>query len=441
MTVDIILPNLGFGMDEGQLVSWLKKTGDSIRKGEAVAEVESDKATVELEAVTDGILVEILVEAGVSVPVGSVLARIRPTSEQSPGKSTLSIGDTAETRRATPLAQRVAQAHGVDLNDVAGSGLKGQIRQKDVVASLGQNSQNNGADLQKHDKVLAAPAIRKLAKDLNINLAHVQGTGRVGQITRTDIEAVRSTIVNKPVLPTPIIAPSIDHVPHDTGISDDGRQEIPLSQMRKSIARRLSQSAQEAPHFYVTAELDLTPALQTLPKGVGINTLLMYLTVLTLKDVPELNATFEDGRLFQHGSVNLAIAIALENGLITPVLHHAEDYSLTGLATRSRDVIDRARSGKLRQEELTSGTFTVSNLGMVKQIERFTAIINPPQVAILAIGAAKARPFVIDGGLHIRETVHLTLSADHRIIDGLLAARFLETFDGHLRHLQKGNLA
>src|SRR5262249_42953048 len=174
-------------------------------------------------------------------------------------------------------------------------------------------------------------------------------------------------------------------------------------------------------------------ALEKLPKQIGINNLLLYLTVQTLKMLPDLNATYENGHLYGYDHVNLAIAVALPNGLISPVLQAADDYSLSGLADRARDLIVRARDNRLRSEELSGGTFTVSNLGIIKQVERFTAIINPPQVGILAIGAAKPRPVVIDGGLHIRTTAHLTISADHRIIDGLIAARFLEAFDKRLQ--------
>jgi pyruvate dehydrogenase E2 component (dihydrolipoamide acetyltransferase) len=202
--------------------------------------------------------------------------------------------------------------------------------------------------------------------------------------------------------------------------------------MRQAIGKRLVQSAQEAPHFFVTAELDLTAALTKLPQQIGINNLLLYLTVQTLKAFPDLNATYENGHLYGYDHVNLAVAVALPNGLISPVLQAADDYSLSGLADRTRDLITRARENRLRPEELGGGTFTVSNLGMIKQIERFTAIINPPQVGILAIGAARPRPVVIDGGLHIRTTAHLTLSADHRVVDGYVAARFLETFDNQL---------
>jgi pyruvate dehydrogenase E2 component (dihydrolipoamide acetyltransferase) len=215
--------------------------------------------------------------------------------------------------------------------------------------------------------------------------------------------------------------------------SDETRTEVPFGKMRQLIASRLAQSMQEAPHFYVTAELDFTPALKKLPQGITINTLLLHLAIQTLQQQPALNATLENGHIYQYKHVNLSLAVALPDGLISPVLHRADDYSLAGLADRIRDLVSRARAGRLKPDELGGGTFTVSNLGMIKQVDRFTAIINPPQVGILAIGAAKERPFVIDGGLHIRTTAHLTLSADHRVVDGMVAAQFLEQFDANLR--------
>jgi pyruvate dehydrogenase E2 component (dihydrolipoamide acetyltransferase) len=257
---------------------------------------------------------------------------------------------------------------------------------------------------------MAAPAVRKLARDHGIDLTVVRGTGRDGRVTRADVEGL-------------IAPPSVS----------GERMEISLSKMRQAIARGMSRSMQEAPHFYVTGELDFTTVIAALPDGIGINSLLLYLTVQTLKDVPELNATYENTRLFQYPFVNLAVAVALPDGLITPVLHHADDYSLAGLANRARDLIGRAREGRLRVEELAEGTFTISNLGVVQQVERFTAIINPPQVAILAVGAVKERPVVINGGLHIRTTAFLSISGDHRAVDGLVLARFLEAFDKHLQ--------
>ncbi len=416
MYADIVLPNLGFGMEEGRLVAWLKKPGDTVRKGEAVAEVESDKATVELEAVVDGVLEELLVAPASLISVGTVLARIRTGSDEAVAEPTAAPTTTPpdaappsdETRafHASPVAIRLAQEHGIDLSLIQGTGPGGRITRDDVQAIIDRIA-SNGAT---HRKVMAAPAVRKLARDHGIDLAAIRGTGKDGRVTRADVEAL-------------ISPPSVS----------GERTEIPLSKMRRAIARGMTRSMQEAPHFYVAGELDFTTAIATLPEGIGVNNLLLYLTVQTLKDVPELNATYENTRLFQYPFVNLAVAVALADGLITPVLHHADEYSLSGLANRARELIGRAREGRLRAEELAGGTFTVSNLGIVQQVERFTAIINPPQVAILAVGAVKERPVVINGGLHIRTTAQLSVSGDHRVVDGMVLARFLEAFDKHLQ--------
>jgi pyruvate dehydrogenase E2 component (dihydrolipoamide acetyltransferase) len=437
MFADVVLPNLGFGMEEGQLIAWLKQPGDTVKRGEPIAEIESDKATVELEAVVDGILEERLYSANTMVPVGAVLARIRTDSSTTPVAETSQVvvatSPASESdRRVTPLARRVADEHGLDLSSVQGTGPGGRITRNDVQGMMQSNGSANGNSTH----ILAAPAIRKLARDNQIDLYLVPATGSVGQITRADLERymlAKVTIAPQAeTLPQPVPTVRTSAAPI-TASADEDRVEIPLTPMRQTIAKRLTQSMQEAPHYYVTAEFDLTNALRSLSREVGINNLLLYLTVQALRDMPQLNATYENGHLYQYKHVNLAIAVALDTGLITPVLAHADDYSLTGLASRSRDLIARARVGKLRQDELGGGTFTISNLGVVKQIDRFTAIINPPQIGILAIGAAKDRPIVIDGGLHIRKTIHVTLSADHRIIDGLLAARFIEAFDNHLQ--------
>jgi pyruvate dehydrogenase E2 component (dihydrolipoamide acetyltransferase) len=413
---DVVLPNLGFGMEEGRLISWLKKPGDPIRKGEAIAEIEGDKATVELEAVVDGVLHEVLVEADTVVPIGTVLARIRAGGSAAPATPTPPpASEAARSTRPTPVAERMAREHGIDLSAVSATGPGGRITREDVQAAI---DQSNGKREPSPGKVLAAPAVRKLARDHDIDLHEIRGTGRDGHVTRADVEAV---LAETPTAPLPSVQP------------DGERREVILSPMRKAIARLMAQSTQEAPHFYVTAELDLTHTLNVLPKDIGINSLLLYVTVQTLKDVPELNATYEEGRLYQYSTVNLAVAVALDKGLISPVIQHADDFSLSALATRSRNLITRARDGRLQVSELGGGTFTVSNLGVVKQVERFTAIITPPQIGVLAVGAAKDRPVVIDGGLHVRKTVHLTLSADHRIVDGLVAARFLEAFDKRLQ--------
>ncbi len=452
---EIVLPNMGFGMEEGRILSWLKQPGDTVRKGEPVAEIESDKANVELEALADGVLDSVFVAAEQMVAVGTVLGRIRtgestPAAEppsmseidnvayqgQSAAPSMAEVDDAADRgQRISPVAQRLAREHGVDVNTIQSRSADGRITREDVQAvidSARPSAQSNG-------KVLTVPAVRKLARDNHVDLTTITGTGKEGRIRREDVQAFLSeppfVIAAQPAAlaataPPPAVT---ERAAPSSAPSQEGRREITISSMRQTIARRLSQSAQESPHFYTTGELDFTDAAALLPKGIGLNTLILHLTTKTLLALPELNATYENGHLFQYDHVHLALAVALPNGLMTPVLHNADDYSLSGLAARSRDLIERTRAGKLKPDELSGGTFTVSNLGVVKQVDRFTAIINPPQVAILAVGTAKPRPMVVNGGLHIRTTAHLTLSADHRIIDGMLAARFLEAFDAQLQ--------
>lgn len=434
---DVVLPNLGFGMEEGRLISWLKTPGDAVRKGEALAEIEGDKTTVELEALTDGVLDEILVTPDTVVPVGTVLARIRGAGETAASQQTapsqaVSTVDADEPLQASPIARKLAQEHGIDLAKVAGSGRGGRITREDVEAMIGVQAAMNGVQ-----RVLAAPAVRKLARDHQLDLTMIRGTGAGGRVTRADVESVLAAPVAPPISPakpqvveTSAVTTPVAATP---AVYGDEREEISLSQMRKAIARRLTQSMQETPHFYVSAELDFTNALKSLPKEIGINNLLLYLTVQALRDVPALNATYEDGHLYSYKHVNLAMAVALPNGLVTPVLRGADDFSLSGIANRARDLVARARENKLKPDDLQGGTFTISNLGIVKQIDHFTAIINPPQVGILAIGAVRERPVAVNGGLHVRTTAHLTVSADHRIVDGLISARFIEAFDAHLQ--------
>lgn len=441
MYTDVVLPNVGFGMEEGRLIAWLKAPGDPVRKGEPIAEVEGDKTTVELEALASGVLDTILVEPDTVVPIGTVLGRIRPAGTQpaapespstpttSPAASTAPAQSEADGVLASPVARKMAREHGVDLASVSGSGRGGRITREDVQAVIAGAASAGGG------KVLAAPAVRKMARDAGIDLAAVPGSGKNGRVTRADVEAAIQSAEAAAAAPveTPVPAAAIATPAPATPVYGGERREIPLSNMRRTIARRLSQAMNDMPHFYVSGELDFTNAIRALPEGIGINNLLLYLTVQALQDVPELNATYEDGHLYQYPHINLAIAVALPDGLMTPVLHGADDFSLSGLANRARDLIKRTRDGRLRPEEMSGGSFTVSNLGIINQIDNFTAIINPPQVGILAVGAVKERPVVIDGGLFVRTTAHLTVSADHRIVDGLISARFIEAFDKHLQ--------
>jgi pyruvate dehydrogenase E2 component (dihydrolipoamide acetyltransferase) len=284
----------------------------------------------------------------------------------------------------------------------------------------------------------ALPKVRKAARDAGINLADVTApvsTRRPdGVITLADVQAhLRASVVSQDV----VVAPG----GHPQRGAKEGAHAIPLSRIRQTIARRMAESKQTAPHFYVSGEFDLEAALrrlQALPEPrPGINDLIQYLTVQALRRTPALNATLENNTIYQYNGINLALAVAREEGLITPVLHGAERFSLTGLAQESRRLIARARANKLQPDDLHGATFTISNLGVVRQVDQFTAIINPPQVAILAVGAVKQRPIVIDGGLHVRHTVHLSLSGDHRAVDGVQLSQFLAAFQTELDNFSR----
>ncbi len=402
MAVEIVMPNMGFDTQAARLVEWLKKPGDSLQKGDIIAIIESDKANVELESIASGVLLEQLYPADTEIEVGKVIARVGQANEKPPPSS---VG-------ISPVARRMAQENQVDLNRVVGTGARGRITRDDVAAALQPST----------SKILALPKVRQAARQAGVDLRQVTPNGKHGQITFQDLQAflaVHETDSTR------------EKVPEENSIPV-GVREIVLSRKRQHIGKRLGKSKRKAPHFYVTSEFDFEKALAKLPGGVKVNDLLQYLTVQTLLHVPELNATYIQKHLYQHESVDLAIAVAQADGLITPVIRGAERYSLIGLAQESLALIQRARENRLQTNDLQGGSFTMSNLGVIKQVEHFTAVINPPQVAILAIGAVKQRPVVIHGGLHIHHTAHLTLSGDHRVVDGMHLAQFMKQFQAQL---------
>jgi len=449
MPTDIVMPNLGFDTQEGKLVEWLKQPGDSVARGEAIAVIESDKANVELESVAEGLLLEQLYPEGTDVSVGAVIARIgregdqvvsvanaslpaastRPVSKPSPPSA---AGHAAAGKvEASPIARRLAAEHGLDLAAIQGSGPKGRIKRADVEGYI-SNRQPAAGQTGRRRPLLALPKVRKAAREAGINLALVSPTGSRGEITLADLATLPALSVLP--RPDPAVAPDLA-VPV-------GVQEVALSRTRQVIGRRLGASKRDAPHFYVTGEFDLETALlrlRTLPgPQPRVNDLIQFLTAQTLRQVPALNATFANDILLVYDTVNLAVAVAREDGLITPVIHKADRYSLTGLAAESREIIERTRINRLLADDLSDATFTISNLGVIRQVDHFTAVINPPQVAILAVGTVRQRPIVIDNGLFIRHTVHLTLSGDHRVVDGMHLGQFMATFQEKLDRFTQG---
>lgn len=446
MAHNIVMPNAGFDSQEGRLLEWLKQPGDSVQKGEAIALIESDKANVELESIAAGIVLELLCQPDEEVKVGAVIARVGTQDEyQQAHTSTIAVPSQPATAAVngtvspSPVAARMAQANAIDVQAVSGSGPRGRVMRQDVEQHLAQRTDDT-------PRLQALPKVRRAVREAGLTLESIYQQTRRNPIQMQDVQAFAHQpsshepdapedvpVLAAPVPPVELIAASL--TPTETPVPT-GAREIPLTRMRQVIARQLTQSMQQAPHFYVSGEFDVENimlALKSLPSPAPkINDVLQYLVVQTLLTVPALNATFQDGRLFQHEGVHLAIAVALNEGLITPVLRDAQHYSLTGLAAQSRALIARARENRLQASDLNGGTFTISNLGVIPQVEQFTAVINPPQVAILAVGAVKQRPVVRDGGLFVRHTVHCTLSGDHRVVDGMDLGRFMANFQQHI---------
>lgn len=372
MPIDIVLPNLGFDAQSGRLIEWLKQVGDVVEKGDVIAIIESDKAEVEFEAIAAGVISELCAQEDDEVPIGSVIARLAGKADDAASETAAPTASAAASTAEAPPAARLP------------------------------------ADLP-----LALPKARKAARQSGISLEAMLQAGYGNPITLEDLARYQRSSAGASVASL-----------------------VQRSAVQLRMAERMSRSMSEAPHFYVSGEIDLERALQRLGSEVRPNDLLQFVIVKALEQTPQFNARVEEGQLYQYDDIHLAAAVALNDGLIAPVIRHAQRYSLSELATRSRDLIARARDGRLLPEEMGGGTFTISNLGMVKQVDQFTAVINPPQVAIAAIGAIKRRPVVIDNGLHLRHTVWVTLSGDHRFVDGMALARFLEALQAQLDQLR-----
>ncbi len=433
MRVEVIMPRMGQGMEEGVILSWLKPVGADVKRGDPLIEIESDKATVEIEAFANGKLAQIVIPAGATAPIGAVLGYIEstenleriaapPIQANQPVKASQALVNRAIA--ASPVAQRLAQEHGLDLKLVTGTGPGGRIIKEDVEAAVKQSPSIQVAQIaQKAVRLDVSPVARKLARDNGIELATLTGSAPNGRIIKRDIMAALEHRNSVPQIDPPQRAQTV----------------INLSKARRAAAGRMVESKTTIPHFYLTMDVDMGRALQlreSLKKrgrSVSVNDLILKATALALVEYSSLNATYDGDSLIANEHINLAIAVALgekahPDGLITPVIHNCEVLSLAGLGQRSADVAQRARTGKLKLDELSGATFTVSNLGMFG-IRQFQAIINPPQVAILAVGAVqKIAVFDDQDRITPRQQVSVTLSADHRVTDGAEAAGFLGVF-------------
>ncbi len=395
MATVVTMPSMGYDMKEGIVVRWRKKEGEQVARGEVIAEIETDKATVEMEAYVSGVLGKIVADEGASIPVGDLIAVITALGEEVPPIESLAI----EASQQIPV--------------------EGAEPGQPVAAQTAADAPAPQPSAPDTGSVKASPIARRLANNLGIDLAQVTGTGPAGRIVEADVRNFTPS--------APVAAPAAASAQPRPG------ERVELSRMRKAIAGVTVQSMTQAPHFYVTSEVDMTRAMslrremnEALEEGarISVNDMIVKAAALALAKLPKFNSSFEGDALQIHGDVNVGIAIALEQGLIVPAVSQCQNKSLAEISAASRDLIDRAHGGALRAEEYTGGTFAVSNLGMF-DVDSFTAIIFPPNAAVLAVGAVKEQPVVREGEIRAAQIMKATLSTDHRVADGAEAARFL----------------
>jgi pyruvate dehydrogenase E2 component (dihydrolipoamide acetyltransferase) len=430
MASQIVMPKMSETMEEGVVVKWLKREGDRVATGDALAEIETDKAVLELEATAPGVLRQILAQEESKVSVGQLIAVIGAEDEDI---SPLVAGS------ATPSSQTPPALTGAPAATPAAT---------PVMASPAVTSATRH-EAAARERIDASPLARRMAEEAGIDIAHVRGTGPGGRVVKRDIEAFLAQPRSQPSQqPTPPTAPSpaAAPTPHDeaaqfgAGALEYVEQE--LNMMRKTIARRMTLSKTTAPHFYLTTEIDMARAIsvrQSLNElavddaRISFNDMIVKAVANALRQFPRLNVSYADDKLRQHQRVHISMAVAIDEGLITPVIRDCDRKSLGEIARESKELTERARARRLRPEEYTGGTFSISNLGMY-DVEDFGAIINPPEAAILAVGAIKERAVVADGQLGVGQRVKLTLSCDHRAVDGATAAQFLQIVKRLLEH-------
>lgn len=415
------MPKLSPTMEEGQLARWLKKEGDKVSMGEPLAEIDTDKATMEMQALSNGVLRKILIKEGESAPLGQPIAIIGEADED--------ISDLLKTASAAQPAQAAAAPEKLPEPDAT---PEAETPEPSVSAD-GKKPQESAAP---SGRMLISPIAARMAAEAGIDLKSLRGSGPGGRIVKSDVEAART---QKPAAPARKLAAPPLTVPRTaqpgTVYGPSGYRDEPLSEMRRTIARRLVTSLGPIPHFFLTSEIDMERAAdmrrsinELYPDArVSINDLVIKVAAVTLIQHPQVNASFQDKtvRFYEHADVG--VAVATENGLITPIVRAAELKSLVEIAGEVRELADRARARKLKPEEYTGATFSISNLGMFG-IEEFTAVINPPEGAILAVGAMAPKPVVKENQIVIRQTMRVTMSCDHRVIDGAVGAKFLQTF-------------
>jgi pyruvate dehydrogenase E2 component (dihydrolipoamide acetyltransferase) len=427
MATAIPMPALSPTMKEGKITRWLKKEGDKISSGEAIAECETDKSNLEIEAYEDGFLVKVLVKEGESAPVGAPIGFIGEKGEKVDASASAPAKAEAPKAASTPAPTPKAAPPPAPAR--ASSSSQGQ-----VVPLRPAPEPSNG------DRLRASPLARKMAETQGLDLAALQGSGPQGRIIKRDIEqAVASGGSGRVGAAAAKLAPPPGAPFGAAAFERREPQVLAMSSMRKVIAQRMAEVKPGVPHFYLTVEVDMGAALaireeaKALESKVSVNDIIVKAAGVALRQLPKMNVSLQGDRILQFGNADVGVAVSIEDGLITPVVRDADLKGLGVISAEVRDLAERARRKALKPQEYTGGALTVSNLGMYG-IDSFIAVINPPQAAIIAVGAVAERPVVHEGSVTVRKMMSATLSGDHRVIDGALGAQYLKLFKSLLEH-------
>jgi len=408
MPTNVIMPALELAQETGKVLHWLKSPGDKVRKGEPLVEIETDKATTEIEAPVSGVLGEVTARAGDVVPVGQTIALIFASEEAAsvaPGQPPAGVNVVpAPAVRASPLARKIAQEHGVDLAQVKPAG--GKIEKADVFAHVARQRETAAVDGTAARLAAASPKARRLATERGVDIQALRGSGPGGAILAADVFAG-----------TPSAA---------------ARAEAPgVGTVWRIMAERMTASWTTAPHFYLVREVTVSRLVSWRDRArkqtgarITYTDLLVKLVAAALSRHPGVNASWKDGAIVRNADINIGLAVAIDAGLVVPIIHRADTLSLADIAARREDMVSRGQAGKLRPADIQGGGFTISNLGMYG-VDAFNAIVNPPQAAILAVGRIADRVIALNGQPAVQPTMMLTLSCDHRALDGARGAQFL----------------
>jgi len=420
MPIDVFMTQLSPTMTEGKIARWLKKEGDTLESGEIMAEVETDKATMEMEVVDEGVMHKILAPEGSTVAVGTAIAVIAEDGEEVPADYM-----PESSVEAAPAVESAPEP----------------VVQQAVEVTAPAPVESAPAPVARTGRIKASPLARRLAKQKGINLAAIQGSGPNGRIVKADIESASRRGISLGGSTAAVTPPPARPLPQGPlPYHADEFDRVENSMMRKAIARRLSESKQQVPHFYLSVDvamdrlMDLRAQLNEAADGafrLSVNDFIIKAVAKALTDVPAANASWTETDILMHKHAHISVAVAIDGGLITPVVRFAEQKGITDISAEVKELAGRARAGELKPEEYSGGTFSISNLGMYG-VKQFAAIVNPPEGAILAVGGTDERAIVENGAVVVKKMMTLTLSCDHRVVDGAAGAEFLAALKKHI---------